>query len=115
MIVVNSDGNTIVLNVNLYNARFWAAIHPFVFERMWPINCAGQFIQGLCPDLRKKIEAVYPRWHQQHPPDSLSQKTALALIPRIAATVELDLESMVGLSSCLTGHDLSVRAYPSQA
>ena len=97
MTVVDSDGSTNVLNVNSYNKRFYADIHPSMFEQIWPIDCAGQFIQGLHPDFRKKVEAAYPNWHQRHPHDSPPQKTVLALILRFAATAKLNLESMVRL------------------
>ena len=60
MNVVDSDGNTITMNADSYNSRFWAAIWPFMYERVYPIDCAGQFIRDLHPDLRKKVEAVYP-------------------------------------------------------
>ena len=58
MTMVDSDDNTRALNVNSYNVRFCAAIRPFMFEQTWLIDCAGQFIQGLHPDLRKKVEAA---------------------------------------------------------
>ena len=102
MIVVDSDGNSNVLTIDSYNTRFWAAIWSVVFEQMWPIYCAGQFSWGFHPDLRNKVEATYPDWHQQHPHDSLSQKTAFSLILRFAATAEFNSESMAGLISRVT-------------
>ena len=72
MTVVDSDGNTIIMSVESFNSRFWAAIRPFMYECVYPIDCAGQFIQGLHPDLRKKVEAAYPDWHQHHARDWFS-------------------------------------------
>ena len=63
----------------------------------------------------RKVEAAYPAWHQQHPHDSLSQRTTLALILRHSTTAELELDSMKGLVMCVTGNVSTARGYPSQA
>ena len=115
MSVVDPDGNNIVLSVNNYNVCFWGAIRTFMFEDTWPIDCAAQFMKGLHTDLRKKVEAAYPTWHQQHPRDALSQRTALAVLLRHATRAELELESMKGLVIRVTGAVSTARGYPSQA
>ena len=115
MSIQDPDGNNIVLSVNNYNVCFWSAIRTFMFEDEWPIDCAAQFMKGLHPDLRKKVEAAYPNWHHQHPRDSRSQRNALAILLRHATTGELELESMKGLVLRVTGTVATARGYPSQA
>ena len=115
MSIQDADGNNVVLSVNNYNVRFWSAIRTFMFEETWPIDCAAQFMKGLHPDLRKKVEAAYPNWHHQHPRDSFSQRNALAVLLRHATTGELELESMKGLVLRVTGTVATARGYPSQA
>ena len=61
------------------------------------------------------MEAAYPTCHQQHPHDSLSQGTTLAIILRHAIIDELELDSMKGLVLRVTGNVPMARGYPSQA
>ena len=113
MTVVDSDGNTIVMSVNLYNTRSWAEIRPFMYEQAFPIDCTCQLIQCLNPDRRRKFEAPCPNWHCQYICDSFSQKTFLARILKIVAPAELKLDNMAGLIIWVTGAVASAWAFKS--
>ena len=83
-------------------------------KEVFLVNCVSQFTQGLHPDLRKKVEATYPDWHQQHACDSLVQKVFLARILKIAATAEIKLDSMAVIIGRVNGNLTLARAFKSQ-